>query len=70
MFGGSLVAIVTPMHPDGSLDADSDWPEEFKPLAREAFRRADAGELSDGELYWAAAVEAFVGPVGGASSAF
>ncbi|MCB1129700.1 MAG: hypothetical protein KDN05_01130 [Verrucomicrobiae bacterium] len=39
------------LHPDGF---DEDWVGEFeayRPLAAEAFKRAEAGELTDGELY-------------------
>ena len=53
------------LHPDGSLEEGSDWPEEFIPLAREAFRRVAAGNLSDEDLYWSVAVAAFVGQGGG-----
>jgi hypothetical protein len=39
------------LHPDGF---DEDWESEFemyRPLAAEAFKRAEAGELTDDELY-------------------
>ena len=39
------------LHPDGFEDADSGWPRVLKRFAVEAWRRADAGELSDEELY-------------------
>jgi len=39
------------LHPDGYEDADSGWPRVLRRLAAEAWRRADAGELSDSELY-------------------
>ena len=37
--------------PDGFEDADSGWPRVLKRFAAEAWRRADAGELADEELY-------------------
>lgn len=46
------------LHPDGF---DEDWEGEFeayRPLAAEAFRRAEAGELDDDELYPTDAVQA------------
>ncbi|MBI5758382.1 MAG: hypothetical protein HZA46_07685 [Planctomycetales bacterium] len=46
------VAYLCPgLHPDGFDDPDSGWPRELKRLASEAWRRADAGELADEELY-------------------
>ena len=45
------------LHPDGY---DEDWEGEFevyRPLAAEAFKRADAGELDDDELYPADATQ-------------
>lgn len=39
------------LHPDGYEDADSGWPRVLKRFAAEAWRRADAGELADEELY-------------------
>ena len=39
------------LHPDGYEDADSGWPRALKRFAAEAWRRADAGELADEELY-------------------
>ena len=39
------------LRPDGYEDADSGWPRVLKRFAAEAWRRADAGELSDEELY-------------------
>jgi len=46
------------LHPDG-FDVGSGWPAEFRPVAREAWRRFELGELTDEELYpadaaWAA----------------
>lgn len=38
-------------HPDGFEDAESGWPRVLKRFAAEAWRRADAGELADNELY-------------------
>ena len=39
------------LHPDGYEDADSGWPPALKRFAAEAWRRAEAGELADEELY-------------------
>jgi hypothetical protein len=39
------------LHPDGFNDPDSGWPRVLKRFAAEAWRRADAGELADDELY-------------------
>jgi hypothetical protein len=39
------------LHPGGYDCADSGWPRVLKRFAAEAWRRADAGELADDELY-------------------
>jgi len=39
------------LHADGFEHPDSGWPEGWRCLAEEEFRRSDAGELADGELY-------------------
>ena len=39
------------LHPDGYEGAGSGWPRVLKRFAAEAWRRADAGELADEELY-------------------
>ena len=39
------------LHPDGYDDAESGWPRVLRPFAAEAWRRAEAGELGDDELY-------------------
>ena len=39
------------LHPDGYEDADSGWSRVLRRFAAEAWRRADAGELTDEELY-------------------
>lgn len=39
------------LHPDGFEAADSGWPRVLKRFAVEAWRRAEAGELADEELY-------------------
>ena len=39
------------LHPDGFEDAESGWPRVLKRFAAEAWRRAEAGELTDEELY-------------------
>ncbi len=46
------VAYIYPgLHPDGYEDAASGWPRVLQRFAAEAWRRADAGELADEELY-------------------
>jgi len=46
------------LHPDEYDNPDGGWSERWKPLAAEAFRRAEAGELADDELYpWMAALK-------------
>jgi hypothetical protein len=48
----SVVTYLFPcLHPDGYEDADSGWPRLLRRFAAEAWRRADAGELADEELY-------------------
>lgn len=39
------------LHPDGYEDAESGWPRVLKRFAAEAWRRNDAGELLDEEMY-------------------
>jgi hypothetical protein len=47
----SVAYLFPGLHPDGFEDADSGWPRVLKRFAAEAWRRADAGELADEELY-------------------
>jgi len=48
----SAIAYLHPcLHPDGFEEASSGWPDELRPVATEAWRRAEAGELTDYELY-------------------
>jgi hypothetical protein len=48
----SAVAYLFPgLHPDGFDDPESGWPVVLKRFAAEAWRRAEAGELGDVELY-------------------
>ncbi len=39
------------LHPDGYVEAESAWPRVLRRFASEAWRRVDAGELVDEELY-------------------
>ncbi len=39
------------LHPDDYDSPDTSWPENLKPLAREAWARAEAGKLSDEFIY-------------------
>ena len=46
------VAYLNPgLHPDGYDSPDSGWTPTLRRFAAEAWRRAERGELSDGELY-------------------
>ena len=45
-----MACLLPGRHPDGD-DADSGWPRVLKCFAAEAWRRADAHELADDELY-------------------
>lgn len=47
----SVAYLFPGLHPDGYEDADSGWPRVLKPFAAEVWRRAEASELSDEELY-------------------
>jgi len=47
----SLAYLYPGLHPDGYEDKDSGWPEELKPVAKEAWRRARAGKITDNQLY-------------------
>jgi len=47
----SLAYLFPGLHPDGWDDADSSWPRALRRFSAEAWRRADAGELADDELY-------------------
>jgi hypothetical protein len=48
----SSIAYLFPgLHPDAFDDPDSGWPNVLKCFASEAWRRAEAGELVDEELY-------------------
>ena len=46
------VAYIYPgLHPDGYDGAESGWPRVLRRFAAEAWRRNDAGELLDDEMY-------------------
>jgi hypothetical protein len=48
----SSIAYLFPgLHPDGFDDAESGWPRVLRRFAAEAWRRAEADELDDAELY-------------------
>jgi hypothetical protein len=47
----SVTYLFPGLHPDGFDDAESGRPRGLKRFAAEAWRRAEAGELSDNELY-------------------
>jgi hypothetical protein len=47
----SLAFLYPGLHPDGFGSRGSGWPKHFKPLAAEAWRRFEIGELTDNELY-------------------
>lgn len=47
----SLAYLFPGLNPDGFDEADSGWSRAQKRFAAEAWRRAEAGELTDEELY-------------------
>jgi hypothetical protein len=48
----SSVAYLFPgLHPDGFEDADSGWPRGWQRIAAEAWRRVEAGAITEAELY-------------------
>jgi|ERR1039458_2533283 hypothetical protein len=48
----SSVAYLFPgLHPDGFAAADSGWPRGLQCIAAEAWRRIEAGEITEAELY-------------------
>lgn len=51
MAWSSIAYLYPGLHPDGYDDRDSGWPRVLRCFASEAWRRADAGELDDEELY-------------------
>jgi hypothetical protein len=51
-YGWCIIACLFPgLYPNGYEAADSGWPRMLKSFAAEAWRRAEAGELADEELY-------------------
>jgi hypothetical protein len=47
-----VVAYLFPgLHPDGFEAGDSGWPRGLKRFAAEAWRRVEAGEITEDELY-------------------
>jgi hypothetical protein len=47
----SVAYLFPGLHPDGFEDAESGWPPALKRFAAEAWRRVEAGEMSNEELY-------------------
>src|SRR5438874_8779449 len=47
----SIAYLYPGLHPDGFEDQESGWPRVFRRFAAEAWRRAQAGEIADEELY-------------------
>src|SRR5436190_13847540 len=47
----SLAYLYPGLHPDGFSSRGSGWPKALKRIAAEAWRRADAGKLTDNQLY-------------------
>jgi hypothetical protein len=47
----SVAYLFPGLHPDGFEDADSGWPRVLKRFAAEAWRRAEADEITEAELY-------------------
>lgn len=57
----SLSFLYPGLHPDGFASRGSGWPKHFKPVAAEAWRRFESGELTDNELYCYQAAKARIG---------
>lgn len=47
----SLSYLYPGLHPDGYQSRGSGWPKAFRPIASEAWRRYENGEISDNEFY-------------------
>jgi hypothetical protein len=47
----SVAYLFPGLHPDGFEEPDSGWPRILRSFAAEAWRRADASDLADDELY-------------------
>jgi hypothetical protein len=47
----SMAYLFPGLHPDGFAAADSGWPRGWQRFAAEAWRRAEAGEITEAELY-------------------
>ena len=47
----SILYLFPGLHPDTCFDPDGHWPKRLRSFAAEAWRRFDAGELSDNEFY-------------------
>jgi hypothetical protein len=47
----SVAYLFSGLHPDGFEDADSGWPRVLKYFAVEAWRRIEADEITEEELY-------------------
>lgn len=47
----SIAYLFPGLHPNAADDSDGGWPRALKPMAAEAWRRAEQGEISDDQLY-------------------
>ena len=47
----SVAHLFPGLHPDGFAAADSGWPRGWQRIAAEAWRRVEAGEITEAELY-------------------
>ena len=47
----SIAYLFPSLHPDGYEEAEGGWPCVLRRFAGEAWRRAEAGDLDDNELY-------------------
>jgi len=54
---GAIAHIFSGLHPDGNVEAGSGWPGVLRLSAAEAWRRCEAGELSNDELYYLVAAQ-------------
>ena len=48
---GAIAYIAPGLHPDEAGHSEGGWPEGWRCIAEEAFRRHEQGAIEDGELY-------------------
>src|SRR5262245_3548929 len=47
----SIIYLFPGLHPDSFFDSNNDWPKKLRGIVAEAWRRFQAGELSNDEFY-------------------